>query len=139
MFAPPQMGGEGGKAFRMPCAEPPRAVAAHAQAGKINAICVHGVGVLDAVEQLEQRFVVPDFAFGTLRRDDDEREVRALFHEAHRAVDGNAVDVRARSPAPWRNSISGLFCRRICCNPAGGRAGISVRPRGCFSNQAWRR
>src|SRR5439155_14584160 len=86
---------DGGEPFGVRQAEAPRAVAAHAQTGQINAARVHVVFLCRFVEQREQHVVVPALAARALRRDDDEREVLALFHQFRRAVHRDVRDVAA--------------------------------------------
>src|SRR5690606_35357924 len=73
----------------------PRAVTTHAQTGEINAIGIHAIVGGDFIEQLKQRFIFPKLSCRTLRRDDDERKVCALFHMTERTVNRYAVDVVA--------------------------------------------
>ncbi len=100
--------GNGGEPIRVRGGEGPGAVAAHAQAGEVNAVLVDPVVVDHVIEQGVQGVGVPASA-GALRRDQDEGEILALGDQLGRAVELDLLEVIARLAGSVQEEHQGPF------------------------------
>ncbi len=92
---PPAHRRDGREMLGMPRRERPGPVAAHAQSRHVDPLGIHVHLGFQAMQQAQQRLVVPNFPFRALGRGEDERELPPLPHQFRRAVDRDLRKVRA--------------------------------------------